>query len=335
MMTARELRTIATSLARHDYLRRSRGQREWLHFCVAAPGIDLAVNLSLVHDERTASERVRLTLLARTGGRWDGDVDDLAPEDVHLRGGDVFAAWPGGRIELRGGRFAIVARLARRPVAIALTIEPRTMPSLATNAQVGSGTLGWLVVPRAAASGTIELAGEVHAFANAPAYHDHNWGRFEHRELAWQWGHAQDGEASAVLARLTDPGETTTYSQVLLLWQGLHPSRVFRGDELSLEREGLLRAPHVFVVPRVATAIARGASDVPRRLHLRARGDGDEVHGVFEAEDVARIVVPDDRGLGATAIHEVVGTLALTGHVRGAPVALTGRGMFELVGRLA
>ncbi|MGE5185788.1 MAG: hypothetical protein ACM31C_27195 [Acidobacteriota bacterium] len=335
MITARELRTIATSLARNDYLRRTRGQREWLHFCVAAPGVDLAVNLSLVHDARTASERVRLTMLARAGGRWEGDVDDLAPEQLHLRGGDVFAAWPGGRIELRDGRFAIVARLARRPLAVALTIAPRTLPSLATNARIGAGTIGWLVVPRAIAAGTIEVAGDVRSVTAAPAYHDHNWGRFEHRDVAWQWGHAQDGDASAVLARLTDPGETTTYSQVLMLWHGLHPSRVFRGDELSLEREGLLRAPRVFVVPRVATAIARAASDVPRRLHLRARGDGDEVHGVFEAEDVARIVVPDDHGLGATAIHEVVGTLALTGHVRGAPVALTGRGMFELVGRLA
>ena len=334
MIAEREQRTIATSLARNDYLRRTRGQREWLHFCVAAPGVDLLVNLSFAEDAR-GNERVRLTLLARTGGRWDGDVEELDPEQLHLRGGEVFAAWRGNRIELRGGRFAIVATLANRPIAIALTIEPRAMPSLANNARIGAGTLGWLVVPRAAASGHIEVGGELHAFTGAPAYHDHNWGRFEHRELSWQWGHAQDVETSAVLARLCDPGETTIYSQVLMLWQGAHPSRVFRGGEVTLEREGLLRAPRVFVVPRVATAIARGATDVPRRLHVHARGDGDEVRGALDCEDVARIVVPDDHGLGATAIHEVVGTLSLTGRVRGAPFALTGRGMFELVGRLA
>ena len=337
MMSAGELRAIAASISDHDFLRRSHNHREWLHFSIAGPGIDVIVNLSLVDDPHAALERVRLTLLVHHAGGWDGDVDVIDSEQVELRGGDLFAAWGRNRIELRDGAFWIDVRLIRRPVAIALTVRPRSFPTMATNARIGGGLINWLVVPRSTASGTVAIGGHIESFTDVPAYHDHNWGRFEGRDLIWQWGHAlSDAHAtSVVLARLCDPVETVVYSQVLMLWDGVRPSRIFRGAEVELEREGLLRPARVLVVPRVATAIARAPTDVPRRLHLRARGDGDEIGGVFDAEDVARIVVPDDAGLGSTAIHEVIGRFELRGHVRGTPVELSSRAVFELVWRLA
>ncbi len=339
MTPAHELRAIAASIARHDYLRRSRGQREWLHFSVDGPGADIVVNLSLVDDPRRAVERTRLTLLAYADGRWEGDVEELDPDRLELRGGELFAAWGRNRVELRDGAFRIDAKLARRPVAVALTLRPRSYPSLATNARIGGGLINWLVVPHATASGSIAVGERVLSFASAPAYHDHNWGRFDGRDLAWQWGRSLAADparpSSIVFARLCDPIETTVFTQVLMLWEGVRPSRVFRGAELRVEREGLLRPARVLVVPRVATAIAQGPTDVPRRLHIHANSDGDELHGVFEAEDVARIVVPNEHDLHATGIHEVVGCFRATGHVRGEPFELASRAVFEFVQRVA
>ncbi len=328
---------ISASIANHDFLRRSRRHREWLHFSIAGPEVDIVVNLSFVDDPASAIERAQLTLLVHRDGAWDGDVEVIDPEQLELRGGDVFAAWGRNRVEWRGGAFTIDVKLTSRPVAVALTIYPRSFPSMATNARIGGGVINWLVVPRSSASGSVAIGDRIESFVNVPAYHDHNWGRFEGGDVVWQWGHALSAAttSSVVLARLSDPVEATVYSQVLMLWDGIRPSRVFRGTDLELEREGLLRPARVVVVPRVATAIARAPTDVPRRLHLRARGDGDEVRGVFEAEDVARIVVPDARGLRSTAIHEVVGRFQLAGHVRGVAIEVASRAIFEFVQRLA
>lgn len=337
-----EARAIARSIARHGYLRRPTlgiaghtGRREWLHFCAGNRDFDLIVNLSAVDDPRAAAgERIRLAVLVRIGDRWEGDVDDLAAE---LAGGHLHARFAGGEIALRDGVLRVAVALRSRPIALDLRIAPIAFPSLASNIALAPGQqIHWLVVPRAIADGWIRAGDHVQVVAGAPAYHDHNWGDFTHQDFVWQWGHAIPDDPrdpiSVVLTRLLDRAQATSYLQALLIWHGARQHRVFRGAELTVEPVGWLRPPRCLTIPRVGSLLAGGAvTEVPQRLRLRAAGDGDELHGEFIAQDVARIAVPNDHDLGTTLIHEVVGRLRLSGSIRGEPVAVDARAVFELL----
>jgi hypothetical protein len=84
-------------------------------------------------------------------------------------------------------------------------------------------------------------------------------------------------------------------------------------------------------VPRLASVLATGATEVPHVLAIEARADGDRLEGTFTATDLARIVVPELDDLRTTVIHEVVGTLALRGHLHGEPVSIETRAVFEFL----
>lgn len=328
-----ELAKIARTIERSGYLRRSTPlvtstiQREWLHFCIKAGDVDLIVNISAV--DAGEGERVRWTVLACRGGMWDGDVEEVAAE---LVGGHLFASFDRGLVCFRDSAFHVMGCLRDRPIAFDLRITPRSFPSLATNISLGrSEAINWFVVPYATADGWIEAAGERRELRGAPAYHDHNWGAFSHRNFTWQWAHSSTEAASVVLARLLDRVQSTAYVQSLLVWLGPRQHRVFRGAELDVRPEGWLRPAHCLTVPRVASLLADGAAEVPEVLHVTARGDGDELVGRIETRSVARIAVPDDLGLGFTFIHEVVAELELAGHIRGERFALASSAVCELL----
>ena len=329
-----ELATIARQIERTGYLRRSTPRfaaaaqhREWLHFCIKAGDLDLIVNVSAV--EAAEGERVRWTVLACDGADWDGDVEEV---DAELVGGHLFASFARGVVSFRDGVFRLVGCLRDRPIAFDLTITPRSFPSLASNISLGgSEAINWFVVPYATADGWIEVAGKRRVLAVAPAYHDHNWGGFTHRNFTWQWAHASSADASVVLARLLDRVQSTAYVQSLLVWSGPRQHRVFRGAELEVRPEGWLRPARCLTVPRAASLLADGATEVPAVLHVAARGDGDELAGMIVTRSVARIAVPDDTGLGFTFIHEVVADLELAGHIRGEPFALASPAVCELL----
>lgn len=345
-MHAFDRRAIAASFASNGFLRRSPwtgggrpGHREWLHFSVRDRELQLLVNISAVDDLRPAAaphrERVRVLALVHDGERWDGDLDEIAAEECALRGGQLdlragatVAALDGSTLRLRGA-------LRRRPLAFDLALTPRAFPSVATNVALGAeAPINWLVVPHLAASGTVTVRDRTFTLAAAPAYHDHNWGYFSHRDFAWQWGHATDpGGHSVVLARLLDRPHATVFMQSLLVWRDGRQVRVFRGDELEVRPEGFLRPVRPFTVPSVGTLLVGArATEVPRRLHVTARADGDILAGVFEAEDVARITVPHDHDLGTTVIHEVTGRLVLGGELHGQRFEVDVPAMFEFLG---
>jgi len=339
-----EARAMTRSLARHGYLRRPTlgtgargGRREWLYFSAGDASFDLIVNLSAVDDLRPAGaggERIRLTVLVRVGEHWDGDVDEI---DAELAGGALHARFPGGEIAVRDGALRVTAALRRRPIALDLRIVPNAFPSLVHNIALGAGqAIQWLVVPRATADGWFQLADHRQPVAGAPAYHDHNWGDFTHQNFAWLWGHAASDAASEpiaiVLTRMVDGAQATAYLQALLVWHGPRLVRVFRGSEIRIEPVGWLRRPRCFTVPRIGGLLAGATvTEVPQRLRLHASGDGDELEGEFIAHDLARIALPNDHDLGTTFIHEVIGRLQMSGSIRGTPVAIDARAVFELL----
>jgi hypothetical protein len=340
-LAAHDRSSILASLSAHAFLRRSTGprarsaaHREWLHFCVRDADLDLIVNLSIVDDDRVArGERVRLLVLARHGQTWRGDLAEIDPDVIELRGGQLCARAGASVIELVGD--IIVLRGASRDGALAFDLEltPQVFPSLARDVAIGGGSpINWLVVPRLAATGTVTLDGISRPLASALAYHDHNWGHFTHRDFTWQWGHAHDGgEHTVVVARLLDRAQSTCHLQTLMLWRSTRIERIFRGADLTVRPEGFLRPARMLTLPRLSSLLAGGATEVPRTLEIEAAGDGDVVRGAFTAEDLARIVVPEADELRTTIIHEVVGRLELRGTVRGTPVHIDARAIFELL----
>ena len=341
---------IATSIARTNFLRRSAeptgsgaGHTEWLHFAIGGPELTLLVNMSVVDDRRHGAkpgrERGRVVVLVREGVRWDGGAEEVPADDMEVHGGTLHATLGDTRVEFEHGVFRLAGALRQSAVAFDLELRPISFPSLASNVALGPGEepINWVVVPSLRADGWVSIDGRRHAICGAPAYHDHNWGYFRQRDFAWQWGHAISSDRSSpfsiVLTRLLNGAQTEVYMQALLLWSGGRQYRVFREHEMKVTAEGFLRKD-VFTVPKAARLLAGpAATDIPRRLCFEAEGNGDTLFGCFEAEDAARIVVPNEHDLGTTLIHEVVGRLELRGNVRGSPIAFTAHAVFECLGR--
>lgn len=334
---------IARSMAATCYLRRSpwpdggrSGHREWLHFTVHAADLVALINLSIVDDLRPAAEphreRARALVLARDARGWHGGIAETA--DVELRGGQLVACMGGLAVAADGAVVAMRGALAGHAIELDLVFEARSFPSMASSISIGPGApIQWVVVPHLAVRGEISVAGRTYPLDGAVGYHDHNWGFFSQRDLAWQWGHSGGrGPHHVVLARLLDGARNTTYLQSLLVWSGARQARVFRGAELEVELEGFLRPERPFTVPRAAALLVDGCTtDVPRRLLVRAAADGDALEGVFEADSVARIVVPHDDASDTTAIHEVTGSLCVRGTLHGRAFDLAAPAMFELL----
>lgn len=331
---------IAASLAANGHLRRSpwrdggrAGHREWLHFTIHAPALQLVINASVVDDLRPAAERqrerARVVILARDAAGWQGAVVEA---DADLRGGQLAARF--GELEIVGDGGTITIRGTVDGTVLDLALEAVTFPSVATGVALGAGPpINWLVVPRLLATGHAVVGGRTIDLDGAIAYHDHNWGFFSHRDFAWQWGHdAGSGPHSVVLARLLDGGHAATFMQAMLVWRDARQARVFRAGDLHVEPEGFLRPTRPFTIPRAAAVLVEQvATEIPQRLHLTAAADGDEITGAFEAHSVARIVVPHDDTLATTVIHEVDGRLRLRGTLLDRPFELDAPAMFEFL----
>ncbi|MEO8554376.1 MAG: hypothetical protein ABI678_30580 [Kofleriaceae bacterium] len=332
---------IAASLSANGFLRRSpwrnggrAGHREWLHFTVHAPALQLVLNASIVDDLRPAAEphreRARVVVLARDPDGWQGGVVEHAEAEV--RGGQLAATF--GDLQITGDGGTITIRGAVAGIELDLALEAVTFPSVATGVALGAGPpINWLVVPRLVVTGRAVVGGRTIDLTGATAYHDHNWGFFSHRDFTWQWGHdAGAGPHSVVLARLLDGAQATTYMQAMLVWRDARQARVFRGSDLQIEPQGFLRPARPFTVPRSAALLVdHVATEIPQRLHITAAGDGDTLTGTFEAASVARIVVPHDDTLETTVIHEVDGRLHLTGMLHDRPIAVDAPAMFEFL----
>jgi hypothetical protein len=342
MSTPAALRsTIARSIARTNYLRGSGpgvAHREWFHFWISAPNLELLINYSVAAGPRAKGRAARVVVIVREAGVWEGDVDEVSEEGVELQGGRVFAQMAENVLTFEGDVFVVRGRLRRRAVAFDIKIAPTCFPSAAYGTRLADGrpSINWLVVPRLQADGVVDVRGQRHVLRAAPTYHDHNWGGFSYRDVAWQWGHASGGAGpdalSVVFARLMNRAQTEVYVQALLLWRGPHQLRVFRDAELRVSAQGVCSA-RPFTVPRPAALLLPDrCPHVPAQLDLAGDGNGDHVSVTFEPNSIARIAVPNDYDFGTTVIHETVGSLQLEASIAGRPAQLSSSAVFEFLG---
>jgi hypothetical protein len=340
---------ITRAIAAMDYTRRSppsvggRAQhKEWQHFVILAPDIDLLVNFSCCDEIRRGAnprtEQPRLVFLARTNA-WDGDVEQFASEDVSIAGGRIFFRLDQNHLEFRDGVFSISAALRTRPIAIEAELRPLTLPVFVPSTPMLEGPpLHWLVVPRLEVHGVLTVAGRPFVLDGAPAYHDHNWGHFLWgHDLSWEWGFVLPDDAAVpwclTFVRLTDRARTTALEHKLLLWRGAHLCRSFREGEVHAETSvSPLRLRRVFKAPRTMALVApETATDVPQDYEMRAAVGDDWLTCQCAPYDAVQVLIPSETDLGVTIFNEVSARSVVRGQIGGEDVSFAGRSILEFI----
>ncbi len=341
----------ANLLADHGYLRRSKfsfqgvpGHKEWLHFCVHGPEVDLLANFSLVDDVRPSATRgrefARIVCLAReANASWVGDLDEYTAQEITVKAARLSMEFGDNHASFRDGGFDLRVRMNRLDFELDLRLEPASLPTLANNIFVDDcPPIHWIVLPRLLATGTVRIGDRLHQLANATAYHDHNWGSFRWgKNFAWEWGYAAPDRAdnpwTLVFVRLCDRPHLADLMRVMVLWRGGEQLRLFHSHEIEVWHEGLLRARRVVKLPRVMGLVSPGdATDVPKRFVARARRGEDHLELEFVTSDLAQVIIPNDDDLGVTIINEVAGQVCVTGKVAGERVEVSGSSIFEFLG---
>jgi len=341
---------IAGAIACTDFTRRSpfalggpRDHKEWHHFVILSGEIDLLVNFSCCDDARRdapqGAEFPRLVLLVRHH-TWDGDVEQFSSEQARVRGGQIDFAFAHNRLRFHDGAFEISAALEHRPVAVEMRLTPVAMPAYAPAIPMIDGPpLNWVVAPRLRVSGSVTLRGRRFDLDGAPAYHDHNWGRFLWgHDVSWEWGfvlpECDDVPWCMTFVRLTNRARTRALAQQLLLWRNEHLVALFREPDLEPRTDlGHLRPSGVLKVPRVMALLAPETRvDVPRWFEMHARRtNGDWLECRCEARDVAQVVIPSETRLGVTIFNEVLARTTVRGSLAGEPLDFRGRSVLEFI----
>jgi len=313
------------------------GHKEWLHFTIHGPGVDIVVNFSLSSGGGAGDVRQgRVGCLIHREG-FQGDIDSCAPHLLRARTGESCVQMGQSSVVFRDGGFDLTVHLEREPIALQLRLEPETAPAQINNFEIEGGpALNWLVVPRLVASGWVTLGAQQLELERAPAYHDHNWGGFRWgANFSWEWGYALPAETNAwscVFARLSDRSRFSDLMTGLFVWKGSMQHRVFSGDELSVTHHGLFHGRRPLRLPRVMGLLAESRpADVPARFEVRARRHTDWLDLTFDVTDVAQVVIPNDDDLGLTIINECCGNFAWQGELAGERIAFQGRSIFEFL----
>ncbi len=342
-------KAIERAIARTDYTRRSPfsvggrgGHKEWHHFCVPGPDINLVVNFSLSDDVRPeaapGAELARVAILVRHE-TWDGDVDTFSSDEVRAGGGRIDLAFGENQLRFENGAYHVSVSLRQRPITVDLTFSPLTLPSIAPNIPLPDGLpLRWVIVPRLRATGHVTLDGRTFHLTDVLAYHDHNWGHFLWgHAFAWMWGFSLPIDAnvpwSLSFVRLTNRTRTRALAQGLFVWKHAWSDRVFRDHDIEMRTDiGHLRPSRTFRIPRVMAMLSpETPTDVPRWVEIRAQADGDSLLYRFEADELAQVVIPSETDLSVTIINEVTGRSSVHGQIRGETIAIEGRAVCEFL----
>jgi hypothetical protein len=180
--------------------------------------------------------------------------------------------------------------------------------------------LSGYVVPalEATASGRICVGATCRRFANAPAYHDHNWGVW--RDVTWEWGAARGSRLSLLYGGVYGPERghgsqtaTVTSPFFLTLVDSLGVKQVLRFGRVDYEGERpAAGAGHAKAPARFSLVATREADSV--KLDVRVL---DALATEMTASDFRRVFL------------QMRGRFTLTGKAVGQVVADSGRGFFE------
>lgn len=312
--------------------------KEWSHFCVMEDGLDVLVNFSHLGTRSGVEARPRLTVLVSyADGCWDGDMIETDLGQAGIAPGKFEARIGANRMWLEADRYRLSVDLPERKIAMDLTLTPRADPVVANSVRLSDHeAIRWMVVPHLRAAGVVRVGKWQCEIADAPAYHDRNWGCFSWGgTYAWEWATlvpvSPGVDWSLVFSRISDRSRGVTRSQSLILWRGAKPSRKFFGRDIRVETGGVLRQERTLKVPRVMSLLlSPGAVDVPERLLIAACGFGAEITADVTLDGFAQIGVPNDRGMGISTLCEIAGRARVQGRVAGTPLDFEARVQMEI-----
>lgn len=339
---------IAAAIDAVDHVRGAIGGagrdfKEWQHFAVLAPALDLLVNFSLCDDPYAPDGARpvvgRVVCVVRDEGGWDGDVDQYRGDAVYAARGCTHVVLGASSLVFRDGVFAIDVTMAARPIRVRLRLRPVTMPAYQPSVpMLAAPPLHWAVVPRLEVAGEIEVAGRRHVLDGALAYHDHNWGRFPWgHDVAWDWGFVLPADPASpwttTFVRLTNRDRTVALAHGALVWRGHELRGVFRERELAADASlGHARVPRPFKVPRPMALVApETAVDVPAGLVTRAENDAGWIECACDVDDLAQVLIPSEVDLGVTIFNEATAAARVRGRLGGEHVAIDGRAVLEFI----
>jgi hypothetical protein len=305
--------------------------KQWVHTTVWHPEVTLVANFSSVHAVRGPEHRLTSIVYARGGVA--GHFRRFDPRECHVPARRATMVFGPNRTSRLGAEYDVEIFEPELDLRANLTLRAATHASTMQRVQLGHGRLGWSVIPRLVASGTIQHAGRVHVIDDAPAYRDRNWGSFAFGELSWDWLYALPARGSlpwaVVVSRVTDRTRSCVWQQAVLVWEHRRLLTTFRDQDVRL-RGTNVRDRAVTTIPAPLALCRPGeACDVPQSLEVEASSSRGRLRLQFDAESAARILVLNDGRPGVTPIDESLGRCAVSGEVEGRPLEFTGHGFLE------
>ena len=267
---------------------------------------------------------------------WGATVDEFDSGDCDVRAGRG-ARVRAVRVSLVEGAYDLTIRFPSIGVRGHLRLVPASTPFVVNNQRLAPGArISWLFVPvspRMVMYGSAIRA----SLRGAPAYHDHNWGRFRWGDdFGWEWGSVLPRELSdpwtVVCQRMTDRHRRRAMRQAVYVWYEHEPVALWCDAGMRFEHDGFLRRAPETTVPAVMRILRPGtASDVPAHYTIEGRGN-DRVDMRFEPEEYVRIVVPDEVDpMGVVVLNEVSGRITASGEIGGRKMDVEAAGVFELL----
>lgn len=334
--------------AQEDFWRLDRGGHvpfcEWQHFLVFAEGLELLVNFSVVaqgtrHPRDEQSQTARVIVMAHDKG-WSGFVHARKAAQIDFRANGKHCRIGPHSLRITPDHYDLQVSSPDEGIALQLRFEPKCVPMIAANQQVGGGRrLSWFMVPRGTVHGHVQLGKRHFTLQATPAYHDHNWGHFAWGEdFSWEWGIAlEDGDwdrDALVFSSLQNRARSEILLEQILMWR--HGSNVLSAgrSELTVTSHGPAHNLQSWVLPAVMSLIRGHANaDLPEKLEFCVRTPRGNLDVCFCPEAVAELSIPSDTDpFGVVAIHECIGTVECVGLlVEHGQTSWKGRGVFEFL----
>jgi hypothetical protein len=269
--------------------------------------------LATVHERGRPVRRFQ-RLVPRSAVRFDTTSADLTVGAGSVR------VLPDGRYAVTMAVPADLGAPGGEGLTARLTVSPVPQAEFPGATLLSGAATSGYVVPalRATASGTVCAGGRCEAFAEAPAYHDHNWGGWQ--GVTWEWGMAHAGAYTLLYGRVTpaDAGAPPPLFAYLLDSQGF--LALFRPRAIRWEGSRLV-------------ATAQGPVSAPARAVLEEVRGADTLRVSITVDDA---MATDTRrpGRGTSGAPrpwfvQMAGTATVQGRVRGVPLSGSGRGFFE------
>ena len=248
-----------------------------------------------------------------SGGRYERFTSSSPSDEVQFDTTRADLTLSRSRVRQRDGVYHLVAQARNRrgDVKLELTVVPRPQRYFPAVEVEGDSFLSGYVVPAlsATASGKICVADRCRTVANAPAYHDHNWGVWA--GVTWEWGTGTGSHYNLLYGGIDGPTSTAPF--FLALVDSLGVKQVLRFT--SIDYRGA----------RAAAGEAKASA--PANFSLVATQDADTIRLKVTTLDAlgSRIRA----GEFQRVFLQMRGKFELGGRVHGEAVADSGMGFFE------